>query len=1155
MNNNNLEQASQLAIAALRNFAQESHFWQGFELAFGVDYDRARAENIRQEAIDGNLMLPIRVLDDASMGVAVGAFAAATNTIYLRDSFVQAGDLRAIGAVIVEELGHSIDSRVNKEEAPGDEGAIFRLLVGGGTISADLLAELKVEDDWGLIVVDGQELLVEMATIIGTSGNDNLPRLTDPDTSGDDSIFGLAGDDLLDGGMGNDSLYGDAGDDTLSGGQGDDYLQDNIGNNILNGGDGNDTLVGGIDSILNGGNGDDFIVANIGNSTLNGGDGVDTLQLFSYSSNASIILNAVIGGYTVDGTTIENLESFTFIGGNGNDYVDVSVTNYSNDLSGGNGDDTLIGGTGEDYLYGEAGDDILNGELGSNYLEGGVGNDTYIVNSIDDVVLELLNEGVDIIQSSISYILGGNIEDLTLVGTASNGTGNFLDNKIKGNTADNDLSGGLGNDGIEGGDGADTIHGGSGDDAKRSSFTLGGLTGGLFGGNGDDVIHGDDGRDYLSGDDGNDILYGGDGDDADFYINGSDSPNPAGLFGGNGSDVIYGNNGRDYLSGGENNDILEGGSGDDTLDGGTGEDSLVGGAGDDFYIIDATGDTISELFNEGTDIIESSVSYTLGNNIEKLTLANLESALNGIGNNLANSINGNNFNNLLVGGAGNDTLRGSYGIDSLNGGDGDDYLDGEGDNDVLNGGAGNDYLSDGAGDDLLDGGDGNDTLNAGNGNDILNGGTGNDSLTGGSGNDTFVGFDVNKINPGLGELDSLNGGTGSDRFILGDKANIYYDDQDTSTTGNTDYALIADFNPNEDKIQLQGTASNYLLQVVGLDTKLYIDKVGSEPDELIGILSNVIGLNLTSSAFQYVASKPVRNDFNDDQRADILWRNTITGEMYNYQLNGLTIAAEGSVRTVSLDWEIAGTGDFNGDNKSDILWRNSISGETYIYQMNGSIVANEGSVRTVSLDWKIAGTGDFNGDSKSDVVWRNQTTGEVYIYQMNGSIVANEGSVRTVSLDWKIAGTGDFNGDSKSDILWRNSISGETYIYQMNGLSVASEQTVRNVSNDWVIEGVDDFNNDGKSDILWRNSNSGNVYGYLMNGAAVTSEGSIGQFPIAAGWEIAGTGDNNGDGNGDILWRNANGAVSSWQLNGLTKLAEGSIRQVSNDWQIASPTI
>jgi serralysin len=296
----------------------------------------------------------------------------------------------------------------------------------------------------------------------------------------------------------------------------------------------------------------------------------------------------------------------------------------------------------------------------------------------------------------------------------------------------------------------------------------------------------------------------------------------------------------------------------------------------------------------------------------------------------------------------------------------------------------------------------------------------------------------------------------------------------------------------------------------------------------------------------------IRKDFNSDQKADILWRNTSSGDVRIYQMNGLAIETDSTFQTVSLDWKIAGTGDFNKDNKSDILWQNTVSGETSIYQMDGSTVTAERSVRTVNLNWQIAGVGDFNGDNKSDILWRNKSTGETYIYQMDGSTVTAERSVRTVNLNWQIAGVGDFNGDNKSDILWQHKITGEIYIYQMNGFDIANEKSMRTVTNDWVIKGVDDFNNDGKSDILWRNSTNGVVHSYLMNGFSVASEGAIGQVAIADGWEITGTGDNNGDGNSDILWRNTNsGLTYSWQLNGLNRLAEGGISQTSSDWQIA----
>jgi Ca2+-binding RTX toxin-like protein len=1025
MNRNNLQQASQLASVALSNFASEPLFWQGFELAFGNNYDRTQAEMVRQEAIDGSLMLPIRVLDDASMGVAVGAFAAATNTIYLRDSFVQAGDLRAIGAVIVEELGHSIDSRVNKEEAPGDEGAIFRLLVGGGTISADLLAELKAEDDWGSIVVDGQQLLVEMDDT-PTEGNDTLTGDVN-----DNFIDGLGGDDLISGLGGDDYLIGGAGNDTVTGGIGNDYLVADEGIDSINGDDGNDYLydIFGIGNTLNGGVGDDTIVAGVG-SNVNGGAGINTLVLDyrNQSIVANITLDAIGGGSGSDGTIIQNIESFSIYGSGGDDSIDASATNYANNLSGYVGNDTLKGGNENDYLFGGDNDDLL---------VGGGGNDS------------------------------------------------------------------------------------------------------LYGGYGNDVVNGNAGNDYTSGDTGNDVIFGGDG-----------------------NDTIFGNEGIDFLDGGDGNDYLDDQTIGNTLNGGSGNDTIIGGIGSQINGGTGYDSLVLNYFGNTARITLDSIGGGFGidgtiiQNIEAFVLAgsNGNDFVDASAAIYNNTIYGNDGDDTFLGGSVNDYLYGGSGLDLLVGGAGNDYLFGNEGNDSLDGNDGGDFIYGDKGEDSLNGGIGDDNLFGEDGNDLLIGDDGNDNLYGDSGNDIIIGANPNGVN-GSSEIDILTGGSGGDRFILGDRDKTYYDDLDIFNGINIGFALIADFNPTEDQIQLHGAASNYLLQVVGTGTNILLDKPDGEPDELIGIILNSTGLNLTSSAFQYVTSKPVRNDFNDDQRADILWRNTSTGNVYIYQMNGLDIASEGSVRTVSLDWKIAGTGDFNGDKKSDILWRNSNNGETYLYQMNGSTVTNEGSVSTISLNWQIAGTGDFNGDSKSDILWRNQTTGEVLIDQMDGSTIASEESIRTVNLDWKIAGTGDFNGDSKSDILWRNSITGDVVIYQMNGFNVASEQTVRNVSNDWVIEGVDDFNNDGKSDILWRNSNSGNVYGYLMNGFTIANEGSIGQVPIATGWEIAGTGDNNGDGNSDILWRNDNGAVYSWQLNGLTKLAEGGIRQVSNDWQIVSPTI
>jgi hypothetical protein len=119
---------------------------------------------------------------------------------------------------------------------------------------------------------------------------------------------------------------------------------------------------------------------------------------------------------------------------------------------------------------GNALDNVLTGNSAVNTLTGLAGNDTYVVQNTTDVVTEAASAGTDLVQSSATYTLASNVENLTLTGTSAiNGTGQALDNVLTGNTSVNTLTGLGGNDTLEGKAGNDSLVGGDGADLYRFS--------------------------------------------------------------------------------------------------------------------------------------------------------------------------------------------------------------------------------------------------------------------------------------------------------------------------------------------------------------------------------------------------------------------------------------------------------------------------------------------------------------------------------------------------------------------------------------------------------------------------------------------------------------------------------------------------------------
>ena len=399
--------------------------------------------------------------------------------------------------------------------------------------------------------------------------------------------------------------------------------------------------------------GNDVLVATAGADIINGLGGTDTVD-YSADTSSRIVINLATGTVTGSGgDTLISIENAT--GGLGGDGVYGDTGN--NVLHGGDGNDDIDGGSGNDMVYGDAGNDFVVGGWGDDFIDGGtgadtmlgsLGNDIFVVDDPADVITqEDAGSGIDTVQSSIAYTLFGSfLENLTLTGTANiNAIGNSLNNTLIGNSGNNLLDGGTGSDFFDGGTGADRMQGGTGNDTfvvdnPADVIALEGAANGI------DTVQ-------------SSITY----------------TLPA--F----SPVISLENltlvGSADISGTGNalNNVIVGNAGNNVLNGATGADSMSGGAGNDTYVVDNAGDVVTENASQGTDLINSAVSYTLPADVENLNLTGLN--LTGTGNaldNVMSAVPGSAGFQVLWGLDGNDTMIGGSLIRTIGGNGADTFV-------------------------------------------------------------------------------------------------------------------------------------------------------------------------------------------------------------------------------------------------------------------------------------------------------------------------------------------------------------------------------------------------------------------------------------------------------------------------------------------------
>ena len=260
--------------------------------------------------------------------------------------------------------------------------------------------------------------------------------------------------------------------------------------------------------------------------------------------------------------------------------------------------------------------------------------------------------------------------------------------------------------------------------------------------------------------------------------------------------------------------------------------------------------------------------------------------------------------------------------------------------------------------------------------------------------------------------------------------------------------------------------------------------------------------NLTMQQISVTRSTQVcvpNSDFNGDCKSDLVWRNTTSGQIGVWYMNGTAYVGAAALPTVpDLAWRVAASADFNRDGTADLIWRNSTTGQNVVWFLRGTTFVGAASLPTLAgAAWQLAASADVNQDGSPDLIWRNAPTGQNVVWYFDRITYVGAASLPSlVGQPWELAASADVNQDGAPDLIWRNNTTGQNTIWYLNGPVVVGNTVLPSVPDlTWRLMMALDLNNDGATELIWRNSSTGANYVWYMNQTSVTGGASLPTVP------------------------------------------------------------